>query len=67
MHERFLKLGMQVKADVVAAQIRHLEAPNPSVMIPLEATKPGVEQMPVPSQAAAGHPAESRLRGGCPK
>jgi integrase/recombinase XerD len=67
MHERFLKLGMQVKAEVVAAQIRHLEAPHPSVMIPLEATKPGVEQMPVPPQAAAGHPAESRQRGGRPK
>jgi site-specific recombinase XerD len=67
MHERFLKLGMQVKADVVAAQIRHLEAPTPSVMIPLEATKPRVERLPVPPQAAAGHPAESRLRGGRPK
>jgi len=36
MHERFLTLGMHVKADVVAAQIRHLEAPNPSLLIPLE-------------------------------
>src|SRR5262245_57705165 len=27
MHERFVKLGMQVKADVVAARIRRLEAP----------------------------------------
>jgi hypothetical protein len=67
MHERFLKLGMQVKADVVAAQIRHLEAPPPSVMIPLEATKPRLERLPVPPQAPAGHPAESRLRGGRPK
>lgn len=36
MRERFLTLGMQVKADVVAAQIRRLEAPNPSLLIPLE-------------------------------
>jgi integrase/recombinase XerD len=64
MHERFLKLRMQVKADVVAAQLRQLEAPNPSLMIPLEATKPGVERLCVPPQAAVRHPAESRLRGG---
>jgi len=64
MHERFLKLGMQVKADVVAAQIRHLEAPNPSLMSPLEATKPHVERLPVPPQMPVGDPAESRLRGG---
>jgi hypothetical protein len=64
LHERFLKLGMQVKADVVAAQIRHLEAPNSSLMIPLEATKPGVERLPVPPQMPVGDPAESRLRGG---
>jgi site-specific recombinase XerD len=51
MHERFLKLGMQLKADVVAAQIRRLEAPNPSLMIPLESTKPGVERVPMPPQA----------------
>jgi len=31
MHERFLKLGMQVKAEVVAAQIRRLEAPASDV------------------------------------
>jgi integrase len=64
MHERFLKLGMQVKADVVAAQIRQLEAPQSSIMIPLEPTKPRAEQLPIPPQAPAGHPAESRLRGG---
>ena len=64
MHERFIKLGMQVKADVVAAQIRHLEVPNSSLMIPLEATKPGVERLPVPPQMPVGDPAESRLRGG---
>jgi integrase len=64
MHERFLTLGMQLKADVVAAQIRRLEAPRSSLMIPLEATKPPPERLPVPPQAAGGHPAESRLRGG---
>jgi hypothetical protein len=64
IHERFIKLGMRVKADVVAAQIRRLEAPNPSLMIPLESTKPRVERVGVPPQAAGGHPAESRLRGG---
>jgi site-specific recombinase XerD len=36
MHERFLKLGMQVKADVVAAQIRRLEASTAHELIPLE-------------------------------
>jgi site-specific recombinase XerD len=36
MHERFLKLGMQVKADVVAAQIRRLEASTARELIPLE-------------------------------
>jgi hypothetical protein len=64
MHERFLKLGMQVKADVVAAQMRRLEAPQSSLMIPLELTQPPAERVPVPPQAPAGPPAESRLRGG---
>jgi integrase/recombinase XerD len=64
MHERFDKLGMQLKADVVAAQIRQLEAPQSSIIIPLEATKPRAEQLPGSPQAAARHPAESRLRGG---
>jgi site-specific recombinase XerD len=36
MHERFLKLGMQVKADVVAAQIRRLEASIVREVMPLE-------------------------------
>ena len=64
MHERFLKLGMQVKADVVAAQIRQLEAAASSLIIPLEPTKLAVERVSVPPQAPAEHPAESRLRGG---
>jgi integrase len=64
MHERFLKLGMQVKADVVAAQMRRLEAPQSPILIPLEPTKPATERVPVPPQALAQHPAESRLRGG---
>jgi len=42
MHERFLKLGMQVKADVVAAQMQRLEAPQFSILIPLEPTKPAM-------------------------
>lgn len=67
MHERFLKLGMQVKAEVVAAQMRRLEAPPSSLMIPLEPTQPPVERVGVPPQAPAPHPAESRLRGGHPK
>lgn len=67
MHERFVKLGMQVKADVVAAQMRRLEAPHSSLMIPLEPTQPPVERVRVPPQAPAEHPAESRLRGGHPK
>ncbi len=33
MHARFVQLGLQVKADVVAAQMRRLEAaPNPLVV-----------------------------------
>jgi site-specific recombinase XerD len=64
MHERFLKLGMQVKADVVAAQIRQLEAAGSSLMIRLEPMQRAVEREPVPPQAPAEHPAESRLRGG---
>jgi site-specific recombinase XerD len=36
MHERFLKLGMQVKADVVAAQIGRLEDPKAQELIRLE-------------------------------
>jgi len=67
MHARFLKLGMPVKADVVAAQLRRRESPGSSRMIPLEPMKLPVERLPVPPQAAAGHPAESRLRGGRPK
>ncbi len=35
MHARFVQLGLEIKADVVAAQIRRLEAPVPSVVIPL--------------------------------
>jgi hypothetical protein len=31
MHERFLKLGLKVKADVVAAQIQRLELPSGEV------------------------------------
>lgn len=37
MHERFLKLGLKVKADVVAAQIQRLELPSgesPQAFIP---------------------------------
>lgn len=64
MHERFIKLGMQVKAEVVAAQIRRLEAPNASLMIPLEPARRAPEREPVPPQAAARNSAESRLRGG---
>lgn len=37
MRERFQSLGMQVKADVVAAQIRRLEAPQSQDVIPVEA------------------------------
>ena len=48
MHERFLKLGMQVKADVVAAQLRRLESSGSSLMIPLEPTKLPVERKPEP-------------------
>ena len=35
MHERFQSLGLQVKADVVAGQIRRLEAPSDASFIPL--------------------------------
>lgn len=35
MHARFVQLGLQVKADVVAAQIRRLEAAPQAVTIPL--------------------------------
>ena len=35
MHARFVQLGLQVKADVVATQIRRLEAAAQSVIIPL--------------------------------
>jgi len=35
MHERFQSLGLQVKADVVAAQTRRLEAPSDAGFIPL--------------------------------
>lgn len=66
MHERFVRLGMQVKADVVAAQMRRLEAPHSSLMIALEATQPAAEGEGGPPRAAAVHPAESRLRGGQP-
>jgi len=40
MHERFLQLGLQLKADVVAAQIHRLELPSgdaPQGFIPLQA------------------------------
>lgn len=40
MHERFLKLGLQMKADVVAAQIHRLELPSgsaPQGFIPMQA------------------------------
>jgi site-specific recombinase XerD len=40
MHERFLKLGLQMKADVVAAQIQRLELPSSQakgVFIPMQA------------------------------
>jgi site-specific recombinase XerD len=40
MHERFITLGMQIKADVVAAQIRLQEAQSPTLMIPLLPTTP---------------------------
>jgi integrase/recombinase XerD len=36
MQARFQTLGLTVKAAVVAAQIQRLEAPNPSLLIPLE-------------------------------
>jgi site-specific recombinase XerD len=64
MHERFLKLGMQVKADVVASQIRRLEGPKDQLVIPLEPTRREPEREPVAPQAPATNPAESRLRGG---
>jgi hypothetical protein len=38
MHERFTKLGLKIKADVVAAQIQHLELPagnQPAGFIPM--------------------------------
>src|SRR3712207_971553 len=37
MRARFVQLGLQVKADVVAAQIQRLEAPVQSAVIPLVA------------------------------
>lgn len=64
MHERFLKLRMPVKAEVVAAQIRRLEAPQSSLMILLEPAQPPAERVSAPPQTPVGHPAESRRRGG---
>ncbi len=40
MHARFVQLGLQVKADVVAAQIRRLEAPTSPPVIELVAQVP---------------------------
>ena len=40
MHDRFLKLGLGLKADVVAAQIQRLEVPTgdgPQGFIPMQA------------------------------
>lgn len=41
MHERFIALGLQVKADVVAAQIRRLETQPNSGFIPVDQIKIG--------------------------
>jgi hypothetical protein len=43
MHERFMKLGLGLKADVVAAQIQRLELPSaggPAGFIPVQAISP---------------------------
>ncbi len=40
MYERFMKLGLKIKADVVAAQIQRLELPSgesPQGFIPIQA------------------------------
>jgi len=40
MHERFTKLGLKIKADVVAAQIQRLELPSGDALqnfIPVQA------------------------------
>jgi len=42
MYDRFMKLGLKIKADVVAAQIQRLESPSedrhgPSTFIPMNA------------------------------
>lgn len=61
MRERFLTLGMQVKADVVvAAQIRRLEAPNPSLLIPLEP----VLRMPEPPVGSSRPPGQVKAAQG---
>jgi len=43
MHERFVTLGLQVKADVVAAHIRRLEAPSNPGLIPVTQLLASVE------------------------
>src|SRR5574341_2268656 len=40
MYERFLSLGLQVKADVVAAQIRRLETPGEEGFVPIDQIQP---------------------------
>jgi integrase len=53
MHERFLRLGLLVKVDVVAAQIRRLEKRPSSEVIPLEAVKLPTERLPMLSTCPA--------------
>ena len=47
MHERFVKLGLKIKADVVAAQIQRLELPagnQPAGFIPAHAISNALKQ-----------------------